>query len=232
MLKTTTQLAAEFRSDVFDTGTLDDGGVVRDLLWSDEDVLRYINSACAQLASDTLALRRRFVIEVAAQTPTVRFPFDEILDDLQVSFVIPGLGRRRVLTKFDLDEGVYVDDYGSQYLTVPDYDAIGQPTHYSRDFDNVSMRLWKVPYMAGTLDAYAIALPATLFEGMPLPFSAQRDFDLLLLWMKHLAYAKQDADTLDLTRSNDFKAQYGPMALDRRYEIDRLRRNHAVVKPS
>lgn len=232
MIRTVDQLIADFRRDVFDHGTVDeDSDVVVDYLWSDDDVLRYINQACAQLASDTLALRRRFTLSVASGQALVRFPYDEIIDGLQVSFAVPGVGRRRVLHQFNMEEGIYVDDYGLEIYAIPDYDAVGFPTHYSRDFDNSFLRLWRVPDVAGTLEAYAIVLPSELYPGMPLPFSAMQDLHLLMLWIKHLAYAKQDADTLDLQRSNDFAAQYRAMALDRRSEIDRIRRDGGVMRP-
>lgn len=232
MIRTVEDIEDAFRSDVFDRGTFDDAGVRRDTLWSEDDVLRYLNSACARLASDTLAIRRRFAIPVAAGQATVRFPYEEILEDLQVSFIIPGLGRRRYLRKFDLDDGVAVDDYGLQVYTHPDYDAVGTPTHFTRDWDNTYLRLWHVPFMAGTLEAHAIAIPAELHPGMPLPFAARQDFDLLLLWMKHMAYAKQDADTLDLSRSGSFLTQYMEMVKHRKSEIDRNRRDGGIVRPS
>ena len=231
MIYTVDRLIEDFRSDVFDLADVDDGGNARDTLWSDTDALRYANHACAQLASDTLAIRRRFQFNIRAGQATVRFPFSEILDALVVDFSIPGMGRRRGLIHFDIDTGIYRDDYGAQSFLRPDMDAVGQPTHFTRDYDDNMMRLWPVPYMDGVLTALATALPQELHAGMPLPFSAPQDRHLLLLWMKKLAYAKQDADTLDLTRSKEFEAEYRDLALGRRYEIDRTRRDVGTVHP-
>lgn len=232
MLRTTKDITDEFRSDVWDQPDVDADGSDRDSLWSDDEILRYINSACARLASDTLALRRRFSITVLAGDPMVRFPYEEVLDDLQVSFVVPGLGRRRGLHQFDLNDGIAADDYGHQIYTFPDLDAVGMPTHFTRDYDNTYMRLWKIPHVSGVLDAHAIMLPATLYSGMMIPFAARSDIDLLLMWMKHLAYAKQDADVLDLSRSTAFGEQYMAMVRDRKSEIDRVRRDGGIVRPS
>lgn len=232
MIYTADQLIADFRSDVWDKAVAVGDSAPRDTLWSDDEVLRYINSACARLASDTLALRRRFELTVEAGNPLVRFPFDEILDELQVSFVVPGLGRRRFLRKFDIDEGIYRDDYGVQVLVAPDLDAVGTPSHYTRDYDNRYLRLWSIPYLPGVLHAHAIVIPQPVMAGMPLPFSARQDIDLLLLWVKKLAYAKQDADTYDLDRSERFEAEYRRAALDRRSEIDRVRRDGGIVRPT
>lgn len=232
MIYTVDQIIEDFRSDVFDRPDTDDAGNARDTLWSDEDALRYLNSAAARLASDTLALRRRFELAVDANQPLVRFPYTEILDDLVVSFSIPGLGRRRSLREFDIDQGIVRDDYGVQIYEPVDLDATGTPSHFTRDYDNQFMRLWPVPTIAGTLSAHAYVLPQEMVMGMPLPFSAMQDRDLLLMWMKKMAYAKQDADTLDLQRSKDFEAEYARTVLNRRSEIDRIRRDGGVMRPS
>jgi hypothetical protein len=218
------------RSDLFDKADVDDDGNARDTLWSDPELLRYFNSACARWASDTLALRRRFEFAVAADQALVRFPYSEILDELNINFVVPSLGRRRTLVSFDLDDDIVMDDYGVQVAQTPDLDRRGTPTHYTRDYDNQFLRLWPIPIVAGTLSASAIVLPQQLYPGMPLPCSALQDFDLIALWVKKLAYAKQDADTLDLTRSMAFEAEYKRYVPDRRSEIDRNRRDGGVMK--
>jgi len=232
MIYTTDQLTADFRSDVFDLPDEDDEGNARDTLWSEEDILRYINEACHRLASDTLALRRTIELNFTAGTAFMPAPLDEILDIIVATFSIPGLGRQRALRKFDIDDGLTGDDYGVIYYTMPDLDAEGMPTHYTRDWNNASVRLWKVPHIAGKLTLNAIVLPQPIYAGMPLPFSSPQDRNLLLLWMKKMAYAKQDADTLDLTRSAAFEAEYQRYMPNRRSEIDRLRRDNAILRPS
>lgn len=232
MIYTVEQLIDDFRSDVFDRPDIDDAGEERDTIWSADDILRYLNSACARLASDTLALRRRFEFPVAAGASTIRFPYDEVIEVLSMAFAIPGLGRRRVLREFDLDTGVCADDYGLQVYELPDLDAVGMPGYYTRDYDNTFLRLWKVPMYAGVLHAQAIVLPQPLYPGMPLPFTSVQDRDLLLMWMKKMAYAKQDADTLDMQRSESFEKEYQRHVLDRKSEIDRIRRNGGFVRPA
>lgn len=231
MVYTVNKLIEDVRSDLFDKPDIDEDGVERDALWSYDDLLRYYNEAAAQLASDLLSLRRRFVVDVPVGQATVRFPFDQILDDLQVTFSVPGFGRRRSLTKFDVEQGIAVDDYGLQVYTVPDLDAVGMPTHFSRDYEDGFMRLWRVPHVAGRLEAVAIASPPIAYGNVPLPFQHPKDRALLLMWMKKLAYEKHDADTLDLERARDFESQYKEGVRVRRPEIDRTRRNNAIMRP-
>lgn len=232
MIRTVDQLIEDFRSDVFDRADLDDAGNQRDTLWSNTDILRYMNSAATRLASDTLALRERFEYTIDAENPLVFFPFERMLDVLSIKFSLNGFGSyRRNLIKFDIDEGVIREDYGVSIISTPDLEAQGSPTHYTRDYDNRFLRLYPVPYMAGTLVVHAIVLPAELFIGMPLPFTSPQDFDLLLMWMKKMAYAKQDADTLDLDRSLAFERDYRLYMPDRKSEIDRVRRDTGLVEP-
>lgn len=230
---TVDDLIADFRSDVFDTPDVDDAGVARDALWSDRDVLRYINSACAQLARDTLALRKRFSIAVNADEPLVRFPYDEILDVITAQYDMTLYGGTRFLDAFDIDEGIWRDDYGLRRHTMPNLESKGTPAYYTRDYDNLFLRLYPIPQVAGTLVVHAYVVPTELYAGVPLPFQSFTDRELLLLWMKKLAYAKQDADTLDLNRSLSFADEYKRAAVDRRSELDRIRRpSGGVVHPT
>lgn len=232
MIYTVDQLIHDFRSDVYDHADVDDAGMERDVLWSTQDVLRYINAATAKYATDTLGHRRRFEFDVAVGDPLIRFPLSEILDELQITFSVPGLGRRRLLRQFDLDTGIRRDDYGSAYYAAPDLEATGTPSHWTRDYDDQFIRLWPSPAIAGVFQASAIAIPMEVRCGMPLPFQNRVDREMLLLWMKHLAYAKQDADTLDLARSNEFRAQYEVAVRDRASLFDRLRRDNAIMRPN
>lgn len=232
MAYTVEDIVSRFRSDVFDVGDVDDGGVVRDTLWSAEDVLAYLNEACVMLATDTLAIRRRFEFQITAGEPLVRFPLDEILDELSITFSSPTLGRRRVLRPFDIDEPLEgYDDYGNVIDVLPDMTRTGMPTHFTRDFDNQFLRLYPIPYVDGVVSASAIAVPQRLYDNMPLPFQSLKDQALLLLWMKALAYAKQDADVQDLARAREFANEYKARVKDRASEIDRLRRDGGVMRP-
>lgn len=232
MVPTVHTLIDDLRSDLYDKVECGEDGSPRDTLWSYEDLLRYYNEAAAQLASDLLSLRRRFVVEVPPGQATVRFPFDQILDELQVSFTVPGYGRRRHLRQFDVETGLCVDDYGLQTATVPDLEAIGFPSHFSRDYEDGYMRLWRVPNTGGRLEVVAIASPQPALGNVPLPFTHPKDRALLLLWMKKLAYAKHDADTLDLDRSITFGREYHEAVVRRRLEIDRLRRDNGIMRPA
>jgi hypothetical protein len=232
MLFTTDQIIADVRSDLFDKADLDDSNTPRDTLWSDEDLLRYLNSAAARLASDTLALRKRFQFAVTANNPLVRFPYSEVIEEIRVEVTSDVLIRPRKLDHFDIDQGIEFNDYGIVIWSMPDLTRVGTPTHYTRDYDNTYMRIYPIPQDDTILVAYATVLPTELFAGMPLPFSTMQDKDLLLMWMKKLAYEKQDADTLDLARAKNFENEYTARAATRASEIDRIRRKGGLIQPA
>ena len=234
MIYTVDELIADFRSDVFDNPDVDGEGVERDALWSASDILRYINTACGQLARDTLALRKRFEFSITADEPLVRFPYDEVLDVITAEFNAPAYnGAGRWLRPFDIDEGIRREDYGVMITSAPNLETTGTPSHFTRDYDNLFLRLYPIPAVDGDLIVHAYVVPQRLYAGMPLPFTSEIDRYLLLLWMKKMAYAKQDADTLDLSRSGAFDAEYREGALARRSELDRIRRpSGGIVRPS
>lgn len=231
MIRTTDHFIADLRSDLADQPDTEAGGEF-DTLWSNRDLLRYLNSAAARLASDTLALSRRFIFKVTARQPTYRFPFWQILDVHRATYTTPALGGGYIdIKQFDINDGYWTDDYGVQVQRSLDLTLEGTPRGFSRDFEPDQLRLYPMPHMDGDVEIYATVLPDILFAGMPVPFQAQQDWDLLLMWAKKMAYEKQDADTLDLSRAKAFESEYLRFMPDRRSEIDRIRRNNAILKP-
>lgn len=230
MIYTLEQLLSDIRSDLFDRPDIDDLGVATDTLWSDEDLLRYYNSAAVRLASDTLGLRKLFTIPIVSGDPLVKLPMDEVLDILAAKFEAPTLGSRAYdLGVFNIAEGFIVDDYGMVAYASPDLTRTGRPSHISRDYDNTRARLYPIPGASGVLSVWAIVIPPPLEAGGNLPFTSPKDRDLILMWMKKLAYEKQDADTLDLTRAQTFEGEYKRTVLDRASEIDRTRRDGGII---
>lgn len=226
-------LIRDFRSDVYDRADVDDNGVARDTLWSDDDVMRYLNDAVAQWAADTLAYRRSFEFDLVPNQAVYRTPF-EIIEVVQATYRPLNGGRARLLWVFNQDDGYIQDDYGQMFYTVADLDArTGMPRGISFDFAPMSARLYPVPDAAtlGSIFVNAVVYPPQLFPGMPLPSNNRQDRHLLLAWMKKLAYAKQDADTLDLARSKDFENEYSALLTRRMYSYDRAVRNGGVVRP-
>lgn len=233
MLRTSDQFIDDIRSDLADRPDIGEGGRERDTLWSDADLLRYLNSAAARLASDTLGLRKQFTIQVTAGTALLPFPYWQVLDFITAGFNSPAFGSSTYnLTQFDMNEGICRDDYGVMINVQPDYNTTGNPRYFTRDVDGTFMRLYPIPMVDGVFTALAYVLPTPIQAGMPVPFQAQQDWDLLLMWAKNMAYRKHDADTLDLDRADAFRAEYNSTVIDRRSEIDRIARDGGIIRPS
>lgn len=232
MLLTAEDFLRDIRSDLADRADFDDDGQARDTLWSDSDLLRYLNSAATRLASDTLYLRRRSVIPTPAGGALFNFPMHKVIQFLSVGWRSPTYGRAtRALKQFDIDEGLETDDYGVILYHTPDLEATGTPAWFTRDWDNKYMRIHPIPEVAGELEVIAIMYPDEIYAGMPLPFQSRADYDLLLLWAKHLAYSKHDADTIDLNRAAAYERQYELDVRERNSEVDRQRRDTGLLKP-
>lgn len=230
---TVDQLIEDFRSDVYDRADVDGQGVPRDTLWSPEDVLRYANNAVAQWAKDTLAVRRNITLVVAPGQSRYYVGAD-VLEIVRAGLVTGAdpAARPRALTRFDLGEGCISDDYGLIYYSTYDLEnRRGLTRGVTFDYDPSYLRLYPIPAEGGWLHLNLTIYPTDLQCGMPLPSSNHRDIHLILLWMKHMAYAKQDADTQDLDRSNDFYRQYRTEVIDRMHELDHQRRDAGVMRP-
>ncbi len=227
------QLIADFRSDVYDRADVDASGTPRDTLWSPEDVLRYANSALAQWARDTLFVRRNMSVPVVAGKARY-YAGNEVLEIIRAGLVLgtDPTARPRNLVKFDLDGGCISDDYGLMYFTAFDIDNRRGPGRgITFDYDPSYLRLYPIPDETGWLHMTLAVYPTPVQCGMPLPSDNPRDIHLLLLWMKYLAYGKQDADTLDLDRSQSFYNQYRNQVIDRLHEVDHTRRDAGVMRP-
>lgn len=232
MLYTSDQMIEDFRSDVGDRADVDASGNPRDTLWSDTDILRYLNSALARWARDTLALRRVYTFDTLANDPLIRFPWSEIITVLSVGMIVPSFGWDRELREFNLHDGWIDDDYGIQITRTFEIDRAGVPKGYTRDYDDTFLRIWPVPTAVGVLTINAYVMPSPLVIGQPLPnIMGQIDLDLVMQWMKNLAYRKQDSDVIDLDRADSFKAEYLRDIKDRKSEIDQSRRDGGIMKP-
>lgn len=225
------QLIEDFRSDVADRADIDGSGQLRDTLWSETDVLRYANQAQARLAADLLSLRKNFTITLEAGKANYRAPYT-LKEIVRARMTYPATGTTgKLLDPFDLDDGFVEDDYGITYITTRDLETrTGQPRYYTRDYDPAFVRFYPLPDDVGMVYINATIEPQVLYPGVPLAFDSQEDHHLLLLWMKNLAYRKQDADVLDLARADRYKDEYNEAMPVRKADIDRDTRDGGVLR--
>lgn len=228
MQKTAATLKDEFRIDVDDLPKED--GDTSACLWSDADIYRYMTSAASQVARRARTLRRIVTLPVTAAEPNIRLPDSQVLDVERAYLVTAD----RDLDPINLnDSGTANRDYGWQTRPSHGWETrTGTPTHYLLDYRPGYLRLYPAPTAADTLQLHVTSLPTRLTEGCILQFNDQEDQDLLVLWMKKMAYEKHDADTFDRDRAASFEQEFYVRARERESEFRRLRRNPGVVRSS
>lgn len=228
MLKTYDQLRDDLRSDLGDALEGPDDAPDADSLWSESDLQRYINSAAERLAADTSQLVGEITLAVVAGEPWVRLPTGRIHEIREVT--LNSTGWR--LEEFSLDNATHqrTNDYGASVSAPAWRNDTGTPRRFTLDIIAERMRLYPTPVAADSLRVVASMMPPPLMPGAPIPFREAVDHYLLLLWAKHMAYAKQDADTLDLARSETFAATYRRDVVLRSAELRRRRTPPGVVR--
>ena len=228
---TVDQLIDDFRSDVADRPDVDGNGVGRDTLWSDSDIIRYANHAVTQFAVDTLSYKKNFTLTLEAGKANYRPPY-EVKEIVRARLTYPTVSTTgRLLDIFDLNDGCLTDDYGIVYFSTIDLETkTGQPRGITRDFDPEFLRVFPIPDAAGSININASVVPQELYAGMPLPFDSFEDRYIIQLWMKNLAYRKQDADVLDLNRADSYRNEYFAEVKVRAADFDRDHRNGGVIR--
>lgn len=230
MLQTVDEFIEDrLRSDLFDRAR--SVGGVRKTLWSDDELLAYVNDAVAQWASDTLAYRRQLRFQMTAGKAVYYTGFEILEVVYGRSTDSSGVGRS--LSYFNLDTMEWHDDYGSVFVTNHDLmTRTGHPRAVTQDVDPASMRLYPIPSAAGTVELNVVAIPQQLFSGMPMPTENRQDLALIRLWALYLAYSKQDADTLDLDRAQQHRNDYRSQMPTRKHEYDRSVRGGGIIQSS
>ncbi len=229
---TVQELIIDFRRDVHDLPpTYEDDQDDAGCLWSDAEIIRYANAAVDRLARDTLGLFGVVILNVTEGEELVAVD-DSVLDIHSARLVTR---NKQVFDYNNNAMGVLMsDDYGnvrSASLTELFDGTTGIPDIYVRDYDVQSLRLHPTPTEDDTLELQCnLTLDARLEVDDGLPFTKLVDVELILDYMKYLAYKKQNADTEDLERANAHYAQYKAGAADRAQEVKRIRRAPPLIR--
>jgi len=231
LLTTTDELLDVFRDDVDDPlEGIDASRPDSDSLWPNRTIYRYMTEACDRLARDTNALFKVLTVPFVVDQEIVPLPAS-VLHIYNARLQSNGheLRHRNV----DDTYGYSINDYGIRGIGMDAlYSTRGQPRMYVRDADRKGMRIAPRPQRADSVIVQcSVTIATPMLEGMLLPFTASPDQSLLLIYMKHLAYQKRDADTLNLSEANAYGAQYAAQVVDREQEIRNQRRQVGLVRP-
>jgi hypothetical protein len=196
-------------------------------LWKNAEILTYMTEAADAVARDVEGLYKILQLPVQANVQFVPLPRNVL--HIREARLLTAQRRLRPKNANQVTQ-LPVDDYG-MHLNSDFWTSTGVPNYFVRDYDRRGLLLAPIPSAVDTLELQCTTtLGAPLVAGMPLPFFEVPEQRLMLLYMKHLAYAKQDADTLDLKRSVDFKKQYDDRVVDRKELLESYRRTPGLVE--
>lgn len=199
-------LKDRFRSavDDLDIDPTDQSG----LLWSDDDVLEYIDAAHAQFIHDTLYKHETLELVVVANDPIVPLPTKVIELRGTAAYLVSTGTPVYEINSGELGAGS--DDYGFDVAINPYADQTpGTPRSFSADIEADELRLFPP---SATDDV--LQVPAYV-EGRPiedwrtaLDIKLRRHIRMLLNGVRALAYGKQDADTLDPSQAQRWQEAF------------------------
>lgn len=187
------RLKNQFRRDVddIDLDPADQSG----LLWSDADILHYLNVAQQEFVHDTLYLRKNLSLVVTAEEPLVVLP-ERVIELKSSKAYLSTAGV--VINEVNRDDQLrHTDDYGATLVTNP-FESMtpGRPYAFTLDMDERFIRLLPASATEDTLEITAYVEADELDDwNCSLDITRRRHQDMLLAGMKREAYLKSDADT-------------------------------------
>lgn len=181
-------------------------------LWTDEDILYYMNEALSRFVHDTLYLTETIELTVVADDAVVTLPERVISIRDDRGYLVERKQEIRDVA-YSQASGGFTDDYGysisgARLDPLADMPS-GRPRAYSADIDSHELRLFPPSDTDDTLrvNVYVEAAELEDFDA-ELPIKNPRHARMLLNGMKALAYEKQDAEVYDPKQANRFELQF------------------------
>ncbi len=188
-------------------------------LWSDAAVYRYIDDAQKMFCRLTEGIEdaRSYSLDI---TPGESW--------YETSSLIL---KTRDATRSDNGRDVpIVNIETAQYSGVKFDGATGPLKVLVSGFERNALRAWPVPDETVTVTLSVFRLPLVRIE------EADQDLEVddqheagLMLWVKHMAYDKQDAETFNKSKSMEYEQRFRQYCAAARVEQERRRRNTGTV---
>ena len=214
----TADLIAEWRGQVGDEST--------PYLWSDTEAFNYLVEAQDTFVRKTKGIpdfttRAITYLPVTTDVPFTKFsPYILRVMSAQLETAETPV---TIANHSDLPN-ILTDDYGRLRSGLFLDDDTGTVTHGVLGLEPHKIRWYKVPSSDDTcrLHVYRLPYPRMVDETSQLEIDEQHHRGLLL-WMKYLAYSKEDAETFDKNLRDDNEARFLKYCDEARMEIERLR---------
>lgn len=205
-------LIAAFRSDMFDQ--------VEPYLWSNEDIERYATDAQRMFCrfTDGIEDSRSAMTQLAITPNTAWYP------------VSPLVKKVRLATRNDNGREVAVVPVEKMQAQGMRFDGRTGPLQaLISGLEKGILRAYPTPNETVTVTASVFRFPLKpVTDGSRLEVDEQHH-ESLLMWMKHKAYLKQDAETFDRTKADEFEAKFISYCKLATAEQERARRSAGTV---
>lgn len=197
------ELYDRFRADVVDA--------VEPFLWSKAEVLGYMDDAQKWLCRRAYGIR-----DASSDAARVDVAIGEAFSDLSPAVLyIRGAtrasdGRKVRIFSYEEASGIDANHEDVGYFRQSFMDASGPVIAAIVGMEEEKLRLVQTPAADDTLNLVIERLPLeapTLDADSELEVREEHHL-ALLLWMKHLAFAKEDSETYDRERSRDFEQRF------------------------
>lgn len=218
-----TGLHNAFREDVRDTQS--------PYLWTSSEVYRYANDAqnmfCRLQGGIADASSPLTQISASATEPfgTVSSKLLKIRYAARVSdnFEV------EILNFEDLQRAGTTDDYGYYARTGLD-NTLGQVRSMIVGMESNKVRFVPIPDAAETISLIVYRMPLEDITGAGIDLEIdEQHHEHLLLWMKHRAYSKQDAETFDKGKAAEFETRFREYCRQAREEREKREHKHRAV---
>lgn len=236
------ELKDRFRLDVDD---VEGGQAGADFLWSDQEVFDYMDEAQRVFVRRTEILRKThpFTPALTAITftaPTVTAVNADGFITYNPKIIRPLRARMslasnadplKIATMEDMDEGFFIRDFG--LIFTQDWQTKTGPARFLiTNMQEDQYRLVPIPLIDDTVELTVLHMPLldVACDGAALEVTEREDQQIIKLYMKKLAFEKQDADTYDRDLADKFEAQFEKRVDERRREIRRTRFRHQGMR--
>lgn len=197
-------------SEILDLFRKETDDVMEPYLWSDEEILAYLNEAQEVHVRLTggIADRRSPLTKLTYKTGDQFRKYSDRI--LRIQGAWDENNNKVTVQNYDsLETGYLEDDYGRRINAGLDDTRTGPIKYMITDVDAGDIQLYPIPDHDGYIRMYIRRLPREEITstGSELEISSYHHMNLLN-WVKYKAYMKQDAETFDGAKARDFRMAF------------------------
>ena len=197
------------------------GDVASPPLWSDAAIFRYMTEAQRMFCRLTEGLedaRTPSVVNLTVKAGAEWVNTSPLILKLREAYDTRGVPLRVLSVEKAAEFGLRFDG------------STGVVRALVSGFERHALRVHPTPTVDTQIKLSVFRMPLAVIDsaGAVLEIEEQHH-NALLLWMKHLAYAKQDAETYDRARSDDFEVRFRNYCFEAEKEQNRARHPAGAV---